>query len=157
MRSLVHTSSRLILCRPKTGTFPCILFFRARLLSTSSSWIDESFALPIGNNGSVSLRWTTSPPPPTPQKPNPQTFTICDTKYVIVSRDLWPQIFPRRAVHALKVPMSSCTSRQVPCFRDTRIPSRKRLNPKIQVYKIYNVPSIAPNLAGYCHSKAWPL
>ncbi|KAF3388883.1 hypothetical protein F1880_003674 [Penicillium rolfsii] len=58
MRSLVHKSCRLIPCGPKRGSYLRIAYFHARFLSSSSGWIDESFDLPIGNNGSISLRVT---------------------------------------------------------------------------------------------------
>ncbi|KAJ5380830.1 uncharacterized protein N7496_003258 [Penicillium cataractarum] len=58
MRSLIHTSSRLIISQPKRNRLLHITYFRARLLSTSSSWTHESFELPIGNNGSISISVT---------------------------------------------------------------------------------------------------
>ncbi|CEO60761.1 hypothetical protein PMG11_05307 [Penicillium brasilianum] len=58
MRSLVHTSCCLFISRPKIHSFYRVTYFGARLLSTSSTWTHESFELPIGNNGSISLSLT---------------------------------------------------------------------------------------------------
>lgn len=56
MRAFIQASRHLVFRQPKKTTSLQFTCLHTRLLSTSRSWTDEAFHLPVGNNGSISLR-----------------------------------------------------------------------------------------------------
>jgi hypothetical protein len=75
MRPLIHHSSRLALPIPRVpriGGFVSITYFQAvRLHTASAGCVDETFALPIGNNGEIKLRYELNLGPVCVQNPKP--------------------------------------------------------------------------------------
>ncbi|KAJ5168767.1 uncharacterized protein N7482_004361 [Penicillium canariense] len=59
---LMHQSRRLVLPRSRNLGFLYAAYYHVRFISKSSKWVDDSFCLPVGGNGAVSLSVTRPAP-----------------------------------------------------------------------------------------------